>query len=133
MGLIKSSVQVNPALDAAFADALKNIKGDVDALLLEAAQDVGFEARRTAAFVDKTGKLRNSIAMQPSKFPDGGYIVVARSPHAHLVEFGHLLVKKTKTGIVKIIGHVPAHPFLRPALDSAKRKVIALVKAAKNG
>ena len=133
MSIIKASVQVNPALDAAFAQVLQNIKGDMNAILLAAAQDVGFEARRTAAFVDKTGKLRNCIKMEPSKFEDGGYIVTARSPHAHLVEFGHLLVKKTKGGIVKVIGHVPAHPFLRPALDNAKRKIIAEAKAAANG
>lgn len=134
MSLIKSSVQVNPALEAEFAQALQGVKKDVDALLLAAAQDVGFEARRTSEFKDKTGKLRNSIKLEKSKFEDGGWLVTARAPHAHLVEFGHVLVRKTKSGIVKVIGHVSAHPFLRPALDNAKRVLIAKLKAgAANG
>ncbi len=41
--------------------------------------------------------------------------------HAHLVEFGHRLIKKIKDAdgsVRKVeIGFVPAHPFLRPAAD----------------
>lgn len=60
-------------------------------------------------------------------------------PHAHLVEFGHVLVKarhEGKVGLVgrrgkkrkafvktkRVIGHVPAHPFMRPAFDSTKER-----------
>ena len=44
--------------------------------------------------------------------------------HAHLVEFGHRLVKaiKTETGVTKVqIGFVQAKPFLRPAADETQQ------------
>jgi len=153
MGMIKASARVASDLDAQFAAALKNIEGDVDAVLREVAQEVGFEARRSAAFEDykrtpreskhsrknrsrSARNLRSTIKMDVSKFENGGYIVTARAPHAHLVEFGHLLVLKDKNGIVRVAGHVPAHPFLRPALDAARARLIAklqAMKGARNG
>ena len=42
------------------------------------------------------------------------------TPHSHLVEFGHRLVRSIKTldGVEKVeIGFVPAHPYMRPAAD----------------
>ncbi len=46
--------------------------------------------------------------------------------HAHLVEFGHRLVRKIKDvdgSVRKVeIGFVPAHPFLRPAADLTLRE-----------
>ena len=67
------------------------------------ARQIAIDAKTTTAFKDKTGTLRKSIRARKSKFEDGGWIVVAGSPHAHLVEYGHK--------------NAPAHPFLRPALD----------------
>ncbi|OIO01102.1 MAG: hypothetical protein AUJ49_08470 [Desulfovibrionaceae bacterium CG1_02_65_16] len=132
MGLIKTSASVSPDLDSAFAAALQTITGDVDAVLYETAMEVGFEARRSSEFQDKTGKLRGKIKLKRSRYENGGWIVTARSPHAHLVEFGHLLVlKNRKTGLVKVVGHVPAHPFMRPALDSARSRLIAKLQAMK--
>lgn len=43
--------------------------------------------------------------------------------YGHLVERGHKLVRTGKT-----IGHVPAHPFLRPAFDDNVGKVIDAMK-----
>lgn len=153
MGVIKASARIGSDLDAAFAAALAGVVGDVDAVLREAAQEVGFEARRSTAFEDykrtprenaysrknrsrSARNLRGTIKMEVSKFEGGGYIVTARAPHAHLVEFGHLLVLKDKNGIVRVKGHVPAHPFMRPALDKARARIIAklqAMKAAPNG
>lgn len=80
-------------------------------------------------------------------------------PHAHLIEFGHLLVKTTRaknetrrnfirrrrrkdgsielvnvTGKLKrqivskrVIGHVPAHPFMRPAIDSTRERAVQIL------
>lgn len=50
-----------------------------------------------------TGTLGRSVKARKSKFDDGGWIVMATAPHAHLIEFG-------RRG-------APAYPFLRPALD----------------
>ena len=63
------------------------------------------------------------------------------APHGHLVEFGHAIVvggkasarltrrdlragKKAGT----TIGHVPAHPFMRPAWDSTREEVVNSIK-----
>lgn len=129
MGIIKASASVSPDLDAAFAAALQTVLGDVDAVLSGAADDVARSAKTTAAFADKTGRLRRSIKKEPSKYENGGYIVSARAPHAHLVEFGHLKVVKSKSGLVRVTGHVPPHPFLRPALDAARAKLIARLQS----
>lgn len=70
--------------------------------------------------------------------------VGSTAPHAHLVEFGHLLVKarhegakalrgrkgKKKLVAVKtkrVIGHVPAYPFLRPAFDSTRNEATRVI------
>lgn len=61
------------------------------------------------------------VAIVGTKFPEGA--------HGHLVEFGHELVKN---GIV--IGHVPPHPFLRPAIETTteaqQQVVFATLKEA---
>ena len=75
----------------------------------EIAEQIKNDAKRTVAFVDKTGKLRKSIKKKKSKFEDGGYIVKAGgrgAMQAFLVEHGHGGPHPA-----------PAHPFLKPALD----------------
>lgn len=108
------------------------------------ANEVAADARASAAFQDYKGtpresaysrakwgpkakKLRKSIRVRKSKYLGGGYIVMSDAPHAHLVEFGHVLVRggKRYQGGVEI-GFVPAHPFLRPAVDKAWRRAMAL-------
>lgn len=136
MSMIRASARVVNDLDAQFAAVLRDIVGSVDEELSLAADDVERTAKSTAAFKDKSGTLRKSISKKQSKFEGGGFIVTARSPHAHLVEFGHILVLKDKNGIVRVAGHVPAHPFLRPALDAARSRLIAklqTMKGAANG
>lgn len=57
--------------------------------------------------------------------------------HAHLVEFGHRLIKSIKSangGSTKVqIGFVQAHPFLRPAADETRSEqdaaIVAIVTA----
>ena len=97
--------------------SLSPIKKAADEWLRETAERVKDRARQTSAFVDRSGALRRSIRVleHPRVL---GYIVRAggtkKSAHAHLVEFGHAQV--TKDG--RIVGHVPPHPFLRPALEA---------------
>ena len=67
------------------------------------------------------------------------------SPKAHLVEYGHLQVvggkvsrAKTAAGIAlaklsgnfagQVVGHVPAHPFLRPAYDETRQAMVDEVR-----
>jgi hypothetical protein len=110
--------------------SLSEIMDAVDQNLEETARFVEQEARVSAAFQDKTGKLRKSIKLKKSKFEDGGWIVQARAPHAHLVEFGHVKwLWGRPTG-----DRVPPHPFLRPALEKGIRHAVAKFKGGvKNG
>ncbi len=49
---------------------------------------------------------------------------------ARFVELGHKQVSHGKKRGRKVIGHVPAHPFLRPALDAAGDAAIAAFQNA---
>ena len=100
--------------------ALDEILAAVDADLSGIADYVEAEAKTTARFADKTGNLRKTIKKRKSKFPEGGYIVVATAPHAHLVEFGH--ASWVKGAYVK--DHVKPRRFLRQAKEKGWREAI---------
>ena len=81
-------------------------------------------ARRLAVKVRKntprgpTGRLKRSVVAKKLKrqFGQAAPAIVAmdrkKAPHAHLVEFGHAIVKNGQ-----VIGHVPAHPYFRNTVD----------------
>ncbi len=100
--------------------ALDEILAAVDADLSGIADYVEAEAKTTARFADKTGNLRKTIKKRKSKFPEGGYIVVATAPHAHLVEFGHAMWVKG----VYVKDHVKPRKFLRIAKEKGWREAI---------
>lgn len=125
MSMMSAAVSVKniDGLDAQLADVMLAI----DQNLEETAKYVESEAKITSAFQDKTGKLRKTIKIKKSKYEDGGYIVMARAPHAHLVEFGHVLIAWGRvTG-----KRVPPHPYLRPALEKGIRFAVGKFKGAK--
>lgn len=78
---------------------------------------------------DKSGDLSQSVKLSKYSGQKGvSYKVSAggiAAPHAHLVEFGHRLVVDGK-----VVGDVPAHPFLRKAFEDNKGKVEAALNAA---
>lgn len=100
--------------------ALDEILAAVDADLSGIADYVEAEAKTTARFVDRSGNLRKTIKKRKSKFPEGGYIVVATAPHAHLVEFGHAMWVKG----VYVKDHVKPRRFLRQAKEKGWREAI---------
>lgn len=107
-----------------FDETVDQILEIIDQNVSEIASLVESSARSTSAFADKTGKLRGSIKKKKSKFEYGGYIVVARAPHAHLIEYGHVMIAWGR-----ITGkRVPAHPFMRPAKEKGLRLGIELFK-----
>jgi hypothetical protein len=94
------------------------------------AKQIATDARATTEFQDYKGtaresewskktwgsnarKLRRSIRAKESKFEDGGWIVQATAPHAHLIEYGHDIV--TKDG--RKVGRAQPRSFLRKALN----------------
>ena len=100
--------------------ALDEILAAVDADLSGIADYVEAEAKTTARFVDRSGNLRKTIKKRKSKVPEGGYIVVATAPHAHLVEFGHAMWVKG----VYVKDHVKPRRFLRQAKEKGWREAI---------
>lgn len=116
MSMRRAQARVEFPDDLDFSELRDAINAECESV----AEGVAADARATAAFADKTGTLRKSISARKSKYPDGGAIVVATAPHAHLIEYGHVLVKDGKT-----VGHVPAHPFLRPALEKSISAIAA--------
>ena len=103
-------------LDAALDEILVAVDADLSGI----ADYVEAEAKTTARFADKTGNLRKTIKKRKSKFPEGGYIVVATAPHAHLVEFGHAMWVKG----VYVKDHVKPRKFLRKAKEKGWREAI---------
>jgi HK97 gp10 family phage protein len=143
-------------LDKAFAEigAVGSKQALTDALK-KAAQPVAEEARRLAPVgpvdpSDKSKPLAQTIVVRTSLSKSqmrkrGGrreaaeVFVGSSAPHAHLVEFGHILVKARHEGVLamrgrrgkktlqrvktkRVIGHVSARPFLRPAFDTKRRE-----------
>lgn len=110
--------------------------------LRRAAQPVLAEARRLAPVGDTVGKkklvrtivIRDKLTRAQKRharrgIPPGAVtmFVGSTSPKAHLVEFGHLLVRGTGDDR-EVIGHVAAHPFMRPAWERNKGRVLALFR-----
>jgi len=95
----------------------------VDANLSEIADTIKEEADNTTEFEDDTGDLRKGNRKRKSRYEEGGYIIYNREPHAHLVEYGHVML--TKDGRPTKLGRVPPHPFMRRALEKGITKAIA--------
>lgn len=109
-------------------EALGQSVGDVmRAAVIKAAEPIKQDMISRIHSVD--GDLASSIQIVARRGRENdwqGVRVQATPPkgaHAHLVEFGHALVKggTLKQGGV-VIGNVPAHPFARPA-RRAKGKI----------
>lgn len=111
----KSSVRVNSDL---IPECMEAVRAAFQDFVPEIAAAVRDEAKASTEFKDKTGKLRKSIkdrhiTAEKATSSNDEWIVQARAPHAHLVEFGHAQV--TKEG--KTTGFTPGHPFLEPSLE----------------
>jgi hypothetical protein len=81
----------------------------IDDKCSQIAGKIAVDARKTSAFIDRTGGLRKSIRKRKSRFPDGGYIAKAGGPgamQAWLIEHGGGRLKRPR-------------PYLRPAFNKA--------------
>lgn len=110
-------------------DSLANRSAEVyESELEKVARDIEVDAKSNIH--DETGALQSSIKTDKSKSKTHvRYKVLAGgapAPHAHLVEFGHRQV--TKEG--KVVGDVPAHPFLRKAFEQNKSRIISALNKA---
>lgn len=122
--MIKASVELED-IDGLLDVQLAEVVAAIEYNLKEIAEDIRDNAKATSDFVDKTGCLRKSIKMKKSKFEDGGFIVYSKTPHTHLIEYGHVALPPGD-----LPGHrVPPHPFLRNSRDKGIRKAIELFRS----
>mgnify|MGYP001157634375 FL=1 len=94
---------------------------------LEGAEVIRAEAEKNARERKVTGTLAGDIHAEIAKESVGSRVVVQIGPgkkgwYGRLVEMGHAIVRGTRKADRKIIGHVPPHPWLRPALDAKKHE-----------
>lgn len=102
--------------------ALRSVGTRAGGLVLRDAAEAGAkviaeEARRLCP--KKSGKLAEGITAEVGRLQQGrAQFNVSFNKaqwYGKLVELGHALRRKRRG---KVIGHVPPHPFLRPALDT---------------
>jgi len=111
---------------------LREVRQAVRVACKEGAEKVAQDARRLVPKDD--GDLRDSIKVEPSKFKDGGYLVVAQGSgdydrfYATFVELGHYsslwgLYSRKKKNIKTSPIKIKKRPYLRPALRKNKRAI----------
>lgn len=115
---------------AALSD--KQQRGVLRTAIRAGAQLVVREARKNVH--DDTGNLRKGIKAKVAVKTGGAaeadigwdYKI---APHGHLVELGHVQVVGPRgKGKGRTVGHVPPHPFLRPALMDNEARVLDVIE-----
>ena len=100
------------------------------------AEAVAAHARASSIFIDRTGQLRKSIRVSDPA-PEAPFVEVRAgqygaaddyAPHAHLVEYGHLLT--TPDG--RILVRVEPRPFMQNAAKAVSERAAEIVAAAMN-
>lgn len=111
-----------------FNSFAKNIEKDMDRrttkALGEAASFIHGKIKE-ATPVGETGNLKRSLKKQKWKRSIGVGFTKPDGSHAHLVEYGHDLVKNG----VKV-GHVEAHPFFAPTWEANAPELKKKIKEA---
>jgi HK97 gp10 family phage protein len=117
------------------AEALRALADETRGAVLAAALEQGAEPIHAAAV--ERASVHRGPRRRPEAVPLAETIHIAvervgkesatvgvgtNSKIAHLVEFGHELVRGDKT-----VGHVPAYPFLRPAMDDNVEEAVAII------
>jgi HK97 gp10 family phage protein len=132
-GLKEADMMLRAAGDAFAAQRIKEILMPVAQFIRDRAKSI--VKRSQTRDLDHI-HLQDAIFAAPGKKNDPSVIVGVdrkKAPHAHLVEFGH--VNWTGGRRRKMTGHkggkrVPPHPYMRPAGDSAKGRMINTAAAA---
>lgn len=113
------------------ADIARQVQQSLDEQVIKAAAEELYNdlKRPNAYFEDRTGRLRNSIHLYKSRFPDGGYIVTVEHPEAFYIEHGHAKVVWGE----HIDSHVPGLFFLRRAANRLNQKLDRLIASHTTG
>jgi len=138
MNDVTAEVKGLPELKAAF----HRLSSEIAAKILKAALQAGADVLKnalteSASAHTRTGEMKAAITAAVDITPSGTSGVARvgfgkQSYKAKWVEFGHRQVVMAE-GERKEVGHVPAHPFVRPAYESSKeearRAVMQVIQA----
>jgi HK97 gp10 family phage protein len=126
-GLKEADMMLRAAGDAFAAQRIKEILMPVAEFIRDRAKSL---VKRTSNNDFSHIHLRDSIFAVIGKKNDPSVVVGVdrkKAPHAHLVEFGHVNwiggKRKNQKGH-KAGKRVPAHPYMRPAGEAAKGRLI---------
>jgi len=150
------SIGTRDALRNALKRAMKPMKEAAEALAPVGTEERSVHKKKLRdSIIIRTTLSRSQKAKRGGKRAVAEVFLGSSAPHAHLVEFGHRqVVGKTRKGTAvewdhrrdrqgrwirhrvtkraddaiagKVVGHVPKHPFLRPAFDSRKGEAIKI-------
>lgn len=102
------------------------------------AEVIREQAEANARAIQRTGTLAGDIHAEIARESIGSRVVVHIGPgregwYGRLVEFGHAIVRggrlRSKSRPGTLVGHVPPHPWLRPAFDARRRVAQRIMEA----
>jgi HK97 gp10 family phage protein len=129
------SDEITTQLDRLGGDVLnrimrKSVSAACDPIVSKSKSNVRKRSGATAASMTKKVKgykqSGNTVGMVG---PDSSYETTVKGKKhkpakiAHLIEFGHVVVRKNRKGEARQVGVAPAYPFMRPAMDSSEAEV----------
>ncbi len=114
--------------DRVYRKVVRQVTSKMAAPILRAAR-VNLRAKQS---VEARDILAASLKKKTKTYQHNGAVVTVigaawpKGAHAHLVEKGHRMVTASGT----VVGFVPAMPFVRPAFDANKGKVMQIAAKA---
>ena len=124
--------QYQGATDVAIpiAEIMEEVSGWADEITDAIAREAVKEIRRNAQqFNVLTGNLKKSIRKKKSRINRGEVIAGAMAPHAHLLEYGHLVVVRgNSTG-----KHTPGTHFVGKAEDAIAQRAREIAESVVSG
>ena len=147
LGMAGVTAKLNALGDPKFARTARNTALIKGGRVLKAAIEERAPVAALGPTADGTslepGELKANIGMSLIEDgPDGAYVSVGPNRNvdhvARFVEYGHRQVRVTSFDIgkngrrknvqKKVLGHVPAHPFIRQAGEAAGQEAVAVFK-----
>lgn len=136
------SIEVDVSEMLGLADALDKLPPEIEGKIMDQAMSAGaqifLDEMIARAPIRKDAPSPRSTGLKPfwiradlrkRRIKDAiGYIIGPTKATAYVVrwlEYGHMLVRGGRKGKGKVVGHVPAYPFVRPAADAGRAGAIA--------
>lgn len=130
------AIILRPQDVARFERKLYFLNAALQKTILDAAMMKGAEIALAAAKTKvpvRLGRLRQSLAVKKlgtGKNQIGARLLARRSKrypggfYSHLIERGHKIVRKLRSGQIVVIGYYSPHPYMRPAVQENRQQII---------